>query len=176
MRNTTPLLARGLATGLMALALFGATVLPAEAGEYCKIEPRLEAVDSNGDGVASLAEIRAVAPDNTELQDQVDKLASADITGIRYVDCEASSSGTTAGGSGSGTPSASGSGSSSNSSGDGDGSDKVLISVLPSTGQGASTVSDGDAVHDAVMVSLILGATGLMTLGAVWTARRRWLA
>lgn len=62
----------------------------ASAQTVCSEAPFLAAVDSNGDGVASLDEIRAVAPDNAELQSAADALAGAGYSGIQYQGCGSS--------------------------------------------------------------------------------------
>lgn len=199
MHKRTPLLIRGLATGVMAIGLLGATVLPVAAQEICREEPFLAAVDGNGDGVVSTAEIRSVHPDNARLQELAGQLEAAGVTGIRYTGCDDG----TGNGSGSGTGTGNGadaSGSGTNGSATGDGgatsanatgaggstgtsasgagggdttesTDDVVITDMPSVGQGASTVSG----WDATMVTLIVGAASIMTLGAALTLRRRSL-
>lgn len=72
----------------------------ASAQTVCSEAPFLAAVDSNGDGIASIDEIRAVAPDNAELQGAADSLAGAGYSGIQYQGCGETGGGTTGGGGG----------------------------------------------------------------------------
>lgn len=78
--------------GLMAVVLWlgalGTMALPVAAEEVCREVPALAMVDTNTDGVASVEEIRAVAPDNARLQDLTAQLEAGGVTGIRYADCE----------------------------------------------------------------------------------------
>ena len=226
MRQGKPLLVRGLATGVMALGLMGATALPVMAQELCRNQPVLAAVDGNGDGFASVGEIRAVAPDNAELQAAADRLEGEGYSGIRYTGCDGSGDGGTGtgddggqatgddggqatgdggaatGGEATGDDGAAASGdggaatggeatgdgaaadattsgdSSTSSAGGAETGDdttasvgNAVISDLPSVGQGTSAV-DG---WNATMVTLALGAAGIMALGAAVALRRNSL-
>ncbi len=197
MRTRAALLIRGLATGVMALGLMSTMTLPAVAQEICREEPLLAAADSNGDGVASTEEIRSINPNNARLQELAGQLEAAGVTGIRYTGCDggtgdagtgtgngadASGSGTNGSATGDGgatSANATGAGGSTGTSASGAGggdttesTDDVVITDMPSVGQGASTVSG----WDATMVTLIVGAASIMTLGAALTLRRRSLA
>jgi len=68
----------------------GTTVVPTAAQEICQEEPTLALADGNKDGVASVEEILALAPDNAQLQAAADQLEAAGITGIRYTGCDES--------------------------------------------------------------------------------------
>jgi hypothetical protein len=136
MRQRTPLLVRGLATGLMAIGLVGATALPVAAEEICQDQPVLAAVDGNGDGVASVGEIRSVAPDNAELQAAADQLEARGVTGIRYTGCDDSGGD---GGTGTGDGGA-GAGTGDGGTGTGDGGSGT------GTGDGGAGTGDGGAV------------------------------
>jgi len=86
----------GLVSALLclgALGVMGTTVVPAAAQEICADQPGLAVVDANKDGVASVDEILAVAPDNTQVQEVIDQLEAQDITGIRYTGCDESTPG-----------------------------------------------------------------------------------
>lgn len=93
MQQRTPLLVRRLAMGLMILSLASATAVAAVAEEVCRAEPAVAVADDNGDGVASIDEIRAFAPDNAELQRAADQLEAEGVSGIRYTGCDESGSG-----------------------------------------------------------------------------------
>ncbi len=79
-----------LMSALLCLGAMGTTALPTAAQEVCQEEPTLAVVDGNKDGVASVEEIRAVAPDNTRLQELTGQLEAQGVTGIRYTGCDES--------------------------------------------------------------------------------------
>lgn len=70
----------------------------------CVDAPALSLFDGNGDGVLTIGEIQAAAPDNAELQGLAGQLSAKGISGIQYTGgCSGSDAGTTPGGTGSGT-------------------------------------------------------------------------
>lgn len=87
MRSRRPVVLRIFGVVLLAtIALIGMTP-GASAQTICTEEPLLAMVDSNGDGVASTAEIRAVAPGNPELEEAASMLESIGYSGIQYQGC-----------------------------------------------------------------------------------------
>jgi hypothetical protein len=179
MRQRTPLLVRGLATGLMAIGLVGATALPVAAEEICQDQPVLAAVDGNGDGVASVGEIRSVAPDNAELQAAADQLDARGVTGIRYTGCDggagdggaggADDGGTGAGGADDGGAGDGGaadgtaSGDGAEASGSGSGTDSATTDD-GSTGTSAGS-ADGAETGDGTTGSADVSISGLPSTG-----------
>lgn len=86
---------------LTPLMLMGALESNAVAQSIkCSVAPALALFDGNGDGILTTDEIRSAAPDNAELQGQAGQLEAKGISGIQYVGCDPSGSGT---GSGTGT-------------------------------------------------------------------------
>lgn len=53
----------------------------------CVERPELQAFDRDGDGVLSVAEIRAADPDNAQLQELAIQLEATGIPGLRYTGC-----------------------------------------------------------------------------------------
>ncbi|HYH11293.1 MAG TPA: hypothetical protein VD789_02970, partial [Thermomicrobiales bacterium] len=87
MRSHTAFVPRILGVFLLAAIGLIGMAPNASAQTVCSEAPFLAAVDSNGDGIASIDEIRSVAPDNTELQGAADSLAGAGYSGIQYQGC-----------------------------------------------------------------------------------------
>ena len=54
----------------------------------CVEQPLLAVFDSDQDGVLSVEEIRAAAPDNEQLQTIANQLQEQGVIGIRYSNCE----------------------------------------------------------------------------------------
>jgi len=69
------------------IGMMGALAPTTAAQTICRNEPTLGLVDSDGDGVATTGEIRALAPDNAELQSVAGQLEAQGITGIQYSGC-----------------------------------------------------------------------------------------
>ena len=77
-----------LMAAVLCVGAVGTSELPVAAQEVCREEPALVLVDTNKDGVASVDEIRALAPGNVDLEAAADQLEAEGITGIRYTGCE----------------------------------------------------------------------------------------
>jgi len=67
----------------------------------CAEQPALGVFDGNGDGVLTVGEIRAAAPDNAQLQGIASQLEAKGISGIQYAGCNGSGNGATTAGNGS---------------------------------------------------------------------------
>ena len=128
------------------MAMMGLASSPAAAQTLCTNEPMLGMVDSNGDGIASVGEIRALAPNNADLQAAANQLEASGYTGIAYGGgCDngggsGSGSGNTGGGSGSGNT---GGGSGSGNTGGGSGSGNTGGSGDGTASGGSESAGDG---------------------------------
>ena len=105
----------------------------------CAPAPALAAIDSNGDGILTVDEIRSADPNNADLQAQASRLEAAGISGIQYTGCDPAAGGTTTGGgAGNGTTTGDTSGNGT-TTGDGTGNN-----AAPGTGAAnGSTTGDG---------------------------------
>lgn len=53
----------------------------------CVEQPGFQVFDTDGDGVLSIAELKAAAPDNAQLQQVAGALEDAGVPGLRYTGC-----------------------------------------------------------------------------------------
>jgi len=53
----------------------------------CVEQPGFKVFDTDGDGVLSIAELRAADPDNAQLQQVAGALEDAGVPGLRYTGC-----------------------------------------------------------------------------------------
>ncbi len=80
---------------LTPLMLMGALESTAAAQSIkCSVAPALGLFDGNGDGILTVGEIRAAAPDNAELQGVASQLEAKGISGVQYVGCDGAGNGT----------------------------------------------------------------------------------